>query len=222
MSKIITAQAAANMVQDGQTVMMGGFLAVGAPDSIINALISSNVKNIKFIGNDTATPDKGVGKLVVNKQIKHATVSHIGTNKETVAQMNAGEIEVTLVPQGTLVERIRAAGCGLGGILTPTGINTLVAEGKQVIELDGREYLLEQALGAEIAFIKAHKADKNGNLVYRYLAKNFNPTVAMAAPIVVAEVDEIVEVGEIEPDEVETPAIFIDYIVKSEVLSNGL
>lgn len=222
MSKFITAQAAANLVKDGQTIMMGGFLAVGAPHSIINALLSSGVKNINFIGNDTATPDKGVGKLVVNKQIKHATVSHIGTNKETIAQMNAGDIAVTLVPQGTLIERIRAAGCGLGGILTPTGLNTLVAEGKQVIELDGKEYLLEQALGAEIAFVKAHKADKSGNLVYRYLAKNFNPAVAMAAPIVVAEVDEIVEVGEIAPDEVETPAIFIDYIVKSEVSNHGL
>lgn len=217
MAKFITAKEAAAMVKDGSTVMMGGFLGIGAPENIIDALVAQGTKELTVIGNDTAFVDKGVGKLIVNKQIKHVIASHIGTNKETGNQMNAGQTQVTLVPQGTLAERIRAAGCGLGGILTPTGIGTPVAEGKQVIEVQGKQYLLEEALGAEIAFVKAHKADKKGNLVYRYMARNFNPMVAMAAPIVVAEVDELVEIGEIAPDEVVTPAIFVDYIVKSEV-----
>lgn len=217
MAKFITAQEAAAMVQEGATVMMGGFLAVGTPETIIDALVAHGTKDLTLIGNDTAFVDRGVGKLIVNKQIKHVIASHIGTNKETGNQMNAGTTKVTLVPQGTLAERIRAAGCGLGGVLTPTGIGTPVEEGKQVIEVQGKKYLLEEALGAEIAFIKAHKADKKGNLVYRYMARNFNPMVAMAAPLVIAEVDEIVEVGEIAPDEVMTPAIFVDYIVKSEV-----
>ena len=217
MAKIITAKEAAAMVQEGATVMMGGFLAVGTPETIIDALVAHGTKDLTLIGNDTAFVDRGVGKLIVNKQIKHVIASHIGTNKETGNQMNAGTTKVTLVPQGTLAERIRAAGCGLGGVLTPTGIGTPVEEGKQVIEVQGKKYLLEEALGAEIAFIKAHKADKKGNLVYRYMARNFNPMVAMAAPLVIAEVDEIVEVGEIAPDEVMTPAIFVDYIVKSEV-----
>lgn len=217
MSKFITAQEAAAMVKEGSTVMMGGFLAAGAPDAIIDALVAQGIKELTLIGNDTGFVDKGVGKLIVNKQIKHVIASHIGTNKETGNQMNSGETQVTLVPQGTLAERIRAAGCGLGGVLTPTGIGTPVEEGKQVIEVQGKKYLLEEALGAEIAFVKAYKADKKGNLVYRYMARNFNPMVAMAATIVVAEVEEIVEVGELTPDEIVTPAIFIDYIVKSEV-----
>lgn len=217
MSKFITAQEAAAMVKEGSTVMVGGFLAAGAPDAIIDALVAQGTKELTLIGNDTGFVDKGVGKLIVNKQIKHVIASHIGTNKETGNQMNSGETQVTLVPQGTLAERIRATGCGLGGVLTPTGIGTPVEEGKQVIEVQGKKYLLEEALGAEIAFVKAYKADKKGNLVYRYMARNFNPMVAMAAKIVVAEVEEIVEVGELTPDEIVTPAIFIDYIVKSEV-----
>ena len=217
MAKIITAKEAAAMVKDGATVMFGGFLAVGAPETVIDAMVAQGTKDLTIIGNDTAFVDKGVGKLIVGKQIKHVIASHIGTNKETGNQMNAGETKVTLVPQGTLVERIRAAGCGLGGILTPTGIGTPVEEGKQVIEVQGKKYLLEEALGAEIAVIKAHKADKKGNLIYRYMARNFNPLVAMAAPVVIAEIDELVEIGEIAPDEVMTPAIFVDYIVKSEV-----
>lgn len=218
MAKFITAQEAAAMVKEGSTVMMGGFLAVGAPETIIDALVAQGTKDLTLIGNDTAFVDKGVGKLIVNKQIKHVIASHIGTNKETGNQMNTGETKVTLVPQGTLAERIRSAGCGLGGILTPTGIGTPVEEGKQIIEVQGKKYLLEEALGAEVAFIKAYKADKKGNLLYRHMARNFNPMVAMAAPIVVAEVEEIVEIGEIAPDDVMTPAIFVDYIVKNEVV----
>lgn len=217
MAQIINAQAAAALVADGATIMLGGFIGVGAPHSIIAALISQGTKNLTFIGNDTATPDKGAGRLIVNKQIKNVIVSHIGTNKATGQQMNNGEINVTLVPQGTLAERIRAAGCGLGGVLTLTGIGTMLEEGKQSVLLNGKKYLLEEALGAEIVFIKAHKADKKGNLIYRYMARNFNPIMAMAGSTVVAEVDEIVEVGAIDPDEVMTPAIFIDYLVQSEV-----
>lgn len=217
MAQIINAQAAAALVADGATIMMGGFIGVGAPHSIIAALISQGTKNLTFIGNDTATQDTGAGRLIVNKQIKNVIVSHIGTNKATGQQMNNGEINVTLVPQGTLAERIRAAGCGLGGVLTPTGIGTMLEEGKQSVLLNGKKYLLEEALSAEIVFIKAHKADKKGNLIYRYMARNFNPIMAMAGSTVVAEVDEIVEVGAIDPDEVMTPAIFIDYLVQSEV-----
>lgn len=217
MSKIISPQEAAKLVQDGSTLMFGGFIGVGAPHSIIDAVVTQGTKNLTVISNDTATPDKGIGKLIVNKQISHVIASHIGTNKETGLQMNNGDIKVTLVPQGTLAERIRAYGCGLGGVLTPTGVGTPVETGKQSLELNGKKYLLEEALGAEVVFLKAHKADKKGNLVYRYMARNFNPIMAMAGAIVVAEIDEIVEVGEINPNEVMTPAIFIDYLVQSEV-----
>lgn len=217
MPKIISAQEAAALVKDGSSLMMGGFIGVGAPHSIIAALVNQGTNNLTVIGNDTATPDKGAGKLIVNKQIKHVIASHIGTNKETGQQMNSGDIQVTLVPQGTLAERIRAAGCGLGGVLTPTGVGTPVEADKQIIVLNDKKYLLEEALGAEIVFIKAHKADTKGNLIYRHMARNFNPIMDMAGVTVVAEVDEIVDVGEIQPDEVMTPGIFIDFLVQSEV-----
>ncbi len=214
MAKIISAGEAANMVKDGMTVMIGGFLACGTPESLIDALVQKGVKDLTVIANDTAFPDKGIGKLVVNRQLKKVTVSHIGTNPETGRQMHAGELTVELVPQGTLAECIRAGGFGLGGFLTPTGVGTVVEDGKQKLTIGGREYLLELPLKADVALLKAAKADKAGNLVFRKAARNFNPLMATAAEIVIVEAQEIVETGTIDPDEVMTPGIFVDYLVR--------
>ncbi|MDK2866678.1 MAG: acetate CoA/acetoacetate CoA-transferase alpha subunit [Clostridiales bacterium] len=214
MVEIIGLQEAAEMVSDGATVMIGGFIGVGGPNSILEALIENNVKDLTIISNDTVTPELGIGKLVVNKQIKKAIVTHIGTNPETGRQMNAGELEVELVPQGTLAERIRAGGAGLGGVLTKAGLKTPVEEGKRKLEINGQDYLLEMPLKADIALLKASKADKAGNLYYNGSTRNFNPVMATAAELVIAEVDEIVEIGEINPNDVMTPGIFVNFIVK--------
>ena len=214
MSKITTIEQALKFVQDNMTVMIGGFLGVGTPEHLIDALVTKGTKNLIGIANDTAMPDKGVGKLVVSRQLKKVVVSHIGTNPETGRQMNAGELEVALVPQGTLAEQIRAGGAGLGGILTPTGLGTIVAEGKEVIIVDGREFLLEKPLKADVALIKAHTADTAGNLLFYRSARNFNPLMAMAAKGVIVEAENIVEVGQIDPDQVITPGIFIDWIIQ--------
>ena len=176
-------------------------------------MIDSGIGDMTLIANDTAFMDKGVGRLIVGRQVKKAIVSHIGTNPCTGKQMMANEMEVELVPQGTLAERIRCGGSGLGGILTPTGIGTIVEENKQKLIVDGKEYLLETPLRADVAFIKAKKADKAGNLIYDKTARNFNPIMAMAADLVIAEVDEIVEIGAIDPDEVVTPGILVDKII---------
>lgn len=214
MNKVCTKEDVISKFCDGQTLMIGGFLAVGTPEVLVDALVEKNVKDITVIANDTAFVGKGIGKLVVNKQLKKAIVSHIGTNPETGRQMNAGELEVELVPQGTLAERIRCAGAGLGGVLTPTGIGTIVENGKKKIILDGKAYLLETPLKADIALIKAYKADTSGNLVYRRSARNFNPIMAMAAQLVIVEAEEIVEVGNLDPDEIMTPGIFVHMITK--------
>jgi acetate CoA/acetoacetate CoA-transferase alpha subunit len=214
MAKLIDQKTAAAMVKDGMTIMIGGFLGVGTPETLVDALVAQGTKNLTVIANDTATPEKGIGKLVVNKQLKKAIVSHIGTNPETGRQMNAGELIVDLVPQGSLAEKIRAGGAGLGGVLTPTGLGTLVAEGKQIITVDGREYLLEKPLRADIAFLKAHTADKAGNLIFHSSARNFNPLMGMAADIVIAEAANIVEIGAIDPDAVMLPGIFVKYLVQ--------
>jgi len=215
MNKVVTRSKAMEKFADGQTIMIGGFLAVGTPDGLVDALVDKKAKDLILITNDTAVMDKGVGKLIVNKQIRKITASHIGTNPETGRQMNAGEIIVELIPQGTFAERIRCGGSGLGGILTPTGVGTVVAEGKQIIILDGKEYILERPLKAELALIKADKADAAVNLVFRRAARNFNPLMAMAADFVIAEVEEIVEIGELDPDEVMTPGVLIDMVVKA-------
>ncbi|MCX7950575.1 MAG: acetate CoA-transferase subunit alpha [Clostridiales bacterium] len=201
-------------IKDGQTIMFGGFLGVGTAEKIVDAIVEKGVKDLTIICNDTGFVDKGVGKLVVNKQVKKVITSHIGTNPETGRQMNAGEIEVELVPQGTLAERIRAYGAGLGGVLTPTGLGTVVAEGKQVIEIDGKNYLLEKPLKADVAILKGSKVDKKGNIWYSKTTRNFNPIMAMSADVVIVEAEELVEVGEIEPENVATPHIFVDYILK--------
>lgn len=214
MNKIKSIEEAIGLIKPGMTVMIGGFLGVGTPERLVDALVEKGVKDLVIIANDTAFPDKGVGKLVVNKQAKKVIVSHIGTNPETGRQMNGGELEVELVPQGTLAERIRCAGAGLGGFLTPTGIGTVVEEGKQKIQIEGEEYLLELPLKADVALIKGHKVDRKGNVYYNKTARNFNPIMAMAADLVVVEAEEIVEVGDIEPNDVMTPGIFVDIIVQ--------
>ena len=215
LNKIKTPEEVARLFHDDQVLMIGGFLASGTPDIFIDALIEKGVKNLTLIGNDTGFPDRGVGRLIVSKQIGKIIVSHVGTNKETGRQMNAGEIEYELVPQGTLAERIRSAGAGLGGFLTPTGVGTIVEEGKQKLTVNGRDYLLELPLRADIALLHAWRADKAGNLVYRLAARNFNPLMALAADLVIVSAEEIVEVGELDPDAVVTPGTLVDMIVKA-------
>ena len=214
MNKIKPIKEVSAMFCDGQVLMIGGFLCAGTPDIFIDALADRGIKDLTVIANDTGFPDRGIGKLVVNKQIKKMIATHIGTNKETGRQMNAGEMEVVLVPQGTLAERIRAAGVGLGGILTPTGVGTVIEEGKQKLAIDGKEYLLELPIRAEIALLNAWKADTSGNLVYRVAARNFNPLMAMAADLVIVAAENIVEVGELGPDEIITPGTLVDIIVR--------
>jgi len=212
-NKITTPTAALSALRDHMTIMIGGFLCVGTPECLVAEVLRRGTKDLTIISSDTAFPDRGVGRLIVGKRAKKVFASHIGTNPETGRQLNAGETEVTLVPQGTLAERIRAAGAGLGGVLTPTGVGTTVEEGKQKLTIDSKEYLLELPLYADFALIKAHKADAKGNLVYRRAARNFNPLMAMAAKVVVVEAEEIVPVGAIDPDEVMTPGLFVTYVV---------
>ena len=214
MAKVISIDEAIDKIENAMTLMIGGFLGVGTPEKLVEGVLARNVRDLTVIANDTAFPDKGIGKLVVNRQLKKVIVSHIGTNPETGRQMNAGELKVELVPQGTLAEQIRAGGFGLGGMLTPTGVGTLVEQGKQKITIAGREYLLELPLKADVALIKAAKADKAGNLVFRKAARNFNPLMASAAAVVIVEAQEIVETGLIDPDEVMTPGIFVTYLVQ--------
>lgn len=219
---VITAAQAAAKVKAGDVVQLGGFLGCGNPDSIVKALVASGAKGLTLVCNDTGIYNeaKGVSNgpapLVKAKAFKTMIVSHIGTNPETQRQMNSGESEVVLVPQGTLAERIRAAGNGLGGVLTPTGVGTEVEEGKQKLIIKGKEFLLEEALPGDVAIIKAKRADKAGNLVYSKTARNFNPLMATACAVVIAEVEELVEIGELDPDQVHTPSIFVDFIVKAE------
>jgi acetate CoA/acetoacetate CoA-transferase alpha subunit len=212
-NKIISINEAANMVKEGMTIMVGGFLANGTPETLIDALVEKNVKNLTLICNDTGFPDKGVGKMVVNKQFKKMIVSHVGTNPETANQMNSGETEVVLTPQGTLAEKIRCGGNGLGGFYTPTGIGTEVAEGKEIRVINGKEYMFETPLRADVALLRASVADKKGNMIFNKTMKNFNPIMATAADLVIVEADKIVEVGEIDPEHVMCSGIFVDYIV---------
>ncbi len=216
MNKVRRSAEALAGIREGMTVMIGGFLAVGTPLVLVDELVKKQVRNLTVIANDTAMPDKGIGRLIVNRQAKKVIVSHIGTNPETGRQLMAGELEVELTPQGTLAEKIRAGGSGLGGVLTPTGVGTVVEEGKQKIKINDRDYLLELPLRADVALIYAHKADKAGNLVFRRSARNFNPVMAMAADLVIAQVSEVVEIGAIDPDEVMVPGIVIDYIVAEQ------
>ena len=213
-----TAQAAeiAELIPDGAILMIGGFMGAGTPPRLIDALVRRGRRNLTVIANDTARPGVGIGKLIDAKLVRRVVTSHIGTNPETQRQMLAGETQVELVPQGTLVERIRSGGYGLGGVLTPTGVGTQAAEGKRTLEIDGRTFLLELPLKADFALINARRADYLGNLEYALTSRNFNPVMAMAASTVVAEVDEVVPVGVIPPDAVMTPHVLVKYLVCKE------
>ena len=212
MKKKISLKDAVALIKDGSTVMIGGFLGTGAPKQIVDALVESGVKNLTIICNDTVFDGKGWSKLIENHQVKEIYASYIGGSKASIEQMNNGELKMNLVPQGTLAERIRAKGAGLGGILTPTGIGTVVQEGKPIINVDGKDYLLEKPLGADFALIGGSIVDESGNVFYRGTTKNFNPMMAQAANTVIVEAEKLVKVGEIEPEAVHTPALFVDYI----------
>ncbi|AIQ31113.1 MULTISPECIES: acetate CoA-transferase subunit alpha [Paenibacillus] len=213
MGKVTTLEEIGELVHDGMTIMVGGFMGTGAPDALVGILMDRDIKDITLISSDTALVDTGVGPLVLGRRLKKVIASHIGTNPETGRQMLAGELAVELVPQGTLAERVRAGGAGLGGILTPTGTGTMVADNKQTLTIEGREFLVELPLRADVALLKAHKADKSGNLVYRNSARNFNPLMALAADLVIVQVDEIVETGELDPNIVVTPGVLVDKII---------
>ena len=221
MSKFISAKEAAALVKDGDFVMVGGFLGHGTPDDIINALADTDVKDLTVAVNDTGFPEgaekhgfRGVSELVARHKIKTLYVSHIGTNPETGKQMSEGTMDVRLTPQGTLAEKIRAGGFGLGGVLTPTGVGTDVANGKQVINVDGKDYLLETALKGDVCLIRGSVVDKLGNVYYNGTTRNFCPLMAAACKTVVVEAERIVEPGEIPPEQVMTPFILVDYIVE--------
>lgn len=206
-------EAAAAMIPEGASLMIGGFMAVGTPERLIDALVARGVGKLTIIANDTAMPGKGIGKLVSAGLVARVITSHIGLNPETQAKMIAGEIEVELVPQGTLVERIRAGGMGLGGVLTSTGLGTEVEIGKQTIEVQGQRFLVETPLKADFALIGAWQADYVGNLSYLLTAHNFNPIMALAGKVVIAEPESIVPVGVIPPDAVKTPGVLVDHLL---------
>lgn len=217
MGKTTRLSDAVEAIPEGATLMIGGFLGVGTPPRLIAELVRQRKGGLTVIANDTARPGVGIGHLITARLVRRLVVSHIGTNPQTQQQMLAGEIEVELVPQGTLAERIRAGGCGLGGVLTPTGVGTTVEDGKQTLEVDGRRYLVERPLRADFALLHARQADHIGNLTYALTARNFNPLMAMAAEVAMAESREIVPVGVIAPDAVMTPAVLVDQLIAREL-----
>lgn len=211
--KTIALKDAVALIPDAATLMVGGFMGVGSPERVIDELVRQGKRNLTVIGNDTASPGVGIGKLVTAGLLRKAIVSHIGLNPETQQQMLAGKLEVELVPQGTLIERIRCGGYGLGGVLTPTGVGTVVEKDKRKLEVNGKEFLLETALRADFALVHAFLSDYLGNLSYALTARNFNPVIAMAAETVIVTAEHIVPVGLIAPDHVATPAPVVDYVV---------
>lgn len=212
MKKNISLHDAVAMVKDGSSIMVGGFLGTGSAKQLIDALAESGVKDLTIICNDTVFNGQGWGKLLDNHQVKKVVATYIGGNSVSIDQMNSGEIEMELVPQGTLAERIRAKGAGLGGILTPTGLHTVIEKGKQVINVDGKDYLLEKPLGADFAFIGGSIVDESGNVFYKGTTQNFNPMMAQAAKTVIVEAEKVVPVGELAPEVIHTPALFVNYI----------
>ena len=216
MKKSIKVADAVARIPDGAVLMIGGFMGVGTAHRLVDELVRQGKKGLTVIANDTARPGVGIGKLVSAGLLRKVIVSHIGTNPETQAQMIAGKLEVELSPQGTLIERIRAGGFGLGAVVTPTGVGTSVADGKLTLELNGRTYLLEMPLRADFALVNARQADHIGNLAYALTARNFNPVIAMAADVVLAEPQEIVPVGVIPPDAVMTPSVLVTHIITKE------
>ena len=219
-NKIMTADEAVAKIKDGDSIMVGGFMACGTPEILIDALVRKNVRHLTIICNDAGVPGRGVGKLISNGQVKKLIASHVGLNPEVAQRMNTeveeDKLECILVPQGTLAERVRAGGAGLGGILTPTGVGTIVSEGKQVINVQGRDYLLEEPLRADHAFLRGSVTDKFGNTTYNGTTRTFNPMMATAADNVIVGTCEIVEIGEIDPNHVVTSGIFVDAIVGGE------
>jgi acetate CoA/acetoacetate CoA-transferase alpha subunit len=211
--KPVSAEEAVAMIPDGATIMVGGFMGVGTPERLLDELVRQKKSGLALISNDAATPGKGVGKLFEGVQVSRMIGTHIGLNPKAQQQMLGKQITVDLIPQGTFVERIRAGGCGLGGVLTPTGVGTLVEDGKQKIEVNGKAYLLETALRADFALVHAFLADYIGNLSYALTARNFNPVMAMAADTVIVTAEHIVPVGVIAPDHVMTPGPLVDYLV---------
>ena len=211
--KTVPVKDAVAMIPDGASLMIGGFMAVGSPEGVIDELVRQGKRDLTVIANDTAKPGVGIGKLIDNALVSRVIASHIGLNPETQRQMIAGKITVELIPQGTLIERVRAGGCGLGGVLTPTGVGTLVEKGKQRIEVNGKSYLLETALQADFALVHAFLADYAGNLSYALTARNFNPVIAMAGKTTIVSVEHVVPIGLISPDHVMTPAPLVDFLV---------
>lgn len=213
MDKVLTgADAAVRMIPDGATIMMGGFGLCGIPENLIAALRERGTRDLTIISNNAGVDDFGIGLLLKSRQVRKMISTYVGENQEFERQLMSGELDVELVPQGTFAERIRAGGAGIGGFYTPTGYGTVVAEGKETRTIDGRNYVLEMPLKADFAFVKAYLGDRIGNLVYRRTARNFNPMMATAARVTIAEVEQLVEPGELEADQVVTPGIFVRYI----------
>lgn len=211
--KVLSVEEAVALIPNGASIMIGGFMGVGGPDRLLDELVQQEKTNLSVIANDASLPGKGIGKLVDREQIARLTESHIGLNPTAQLQMMSGKIAIDLIPQGTLAERIRAGGCGLGGVLTPTGVGTVVEEGKRKIEVNGKSYLLETPLRADFALVHSFLADYQGNLAYALTARNFNPLMAMSADTVIVTAENIVPVGVIAPDHVVTPGPLVDYLV---------
>ncbi len=217
MDKVLESAArAVSSIVDGSTIMMGGFGLCGIPEQLIAALKAQGTRGLTIISNNAGVDDFGIGLLLRAGQVRKMVSTYVGENKEFERQFLSGELEVELVPQGTFAERIRAGGAGIGGFFTPTGYGTLAADGKETRVIDGRPFVLERPLTADFAFVKAWKGDRHGNLVYRKTARNFNPIMATAAAVTIAEVEHLVEPGAIDPDHVVTPGIFVQYVVKGE------
>lgn len=214
--KITTVKQVMTLFHDGMTLMFGGFGGVGSPPTIISAILAEGIRDMHLIGNDTGFPEIGIGPLITNERVSSIITSHIGSNPNAGRLLHEGKLQIEFCPQGTLAERIRAGGVGLAGVLTDVGIDTIVEEKKQTVVLEGRRYLVETALTAEVAIVYAKKADPFGNLVFDKSARNMNPHVAMAGTITIAEVEEIVMLGSLDPDEIVTPGVFVDYVVPSE------
>ncbi|MDR4924948.1 CoA transferase subunit A [Peribacillus simplex] len=215
-NKIVTLEEALEHISDGCTLMYGGFGGVGTPPTLVQAILAKGVKELTLIGNDTGFPDIGIGRLVTAERAKKVIASHIGSNPNAGKLMTEGKLQVEFSPQGTLAERIRAGGVGVGGIFVDVGIGTIAEEGKDKIVIEGKEYLVETALTAEVSIVHAKKADSLGNLVYDKTACNFNPLVAMAGTFTIAEVEEIVPVGELDPECIATPGIYVDMVIPTK------
>ena len=215
MNKVLRdAEEAAALVPDGATIMMGGFGLCGIPENLVSAIQRRGTRDLTIISNNAGTDDFGIGLLLKSRQVRKMVATYVGENKEFERQYLQKEIEVELIPQGTFSERIRAAGAGIGGFFTPTGYGTLIAEGKETTEIDGRHYVLERPLHADFAFVKAWQGDSLGNLIYRRTARNFNPVMATAATFTIAEVEHVVEPGTIDPDHVHTPGIYVQRLLQ--------